>query len=62
MKIKNITKATIFYVETDEEEYCRYTRHGRDSWTVAMGESDEPVYDCSELEQMFQEWISKNGG
>lgn len=61
MKIKEVTKAIIFYVETDEEDYYRYIRHGADSWMVAMGESDEPVYKCEELEQMFQEWVSKNG-
>lgn len=61
MKIKEVTKATIFYVETDEEGYYRYIRHGADSWTVTMGESDEPVYDCEELEKLFQDWLSKNG-
>lgn len=62
MKIVRVTKAIIFYIETDEKDYHRYIRHAANSWTVAMGESDEPVYDCEELEKMFQKWLSENGG
>lgn len=60
MTIKEVTKATIFYVETNEEYYNRYIRHGENSWTVAIGESDEPVYDCEELESLFQKWMLEN--
>lgn len=27
-----------------------------------MGESDEPVYDCKELEKLYQEYILTNPG
>ena len=54
MKIEGITKAEIHFVTTDEEDYYEYTRYSATNWTVRMGESDEPVYDCEELESMFQ--------
>jgi len=60
MKIVNAEKSIVFYVETDEKELNRYTRHSSCSWTVIMGESDEPVYDCEDLEKLFQEWVSQN--
>ena len=54
MKIEEITKAEIHFVTTDEEDYSEYTRYSATNWTVRRGESDEPVYDCKELESMFQ--------
>ena len=54
MKITEITKSTIHYVVTDEEDYCEYTRHSALNWTRVIGESDEPVYCCEGLESMFQ--------
>jgi len=54
MKITEITKSTIHYVATDEEDYCEYTRHSALNWTRVIGESDEPVHYCEELESMFQ--------
>jgi hypothetical protein len=41
-------------VETDNADFPRHTRYGPNSWTVTMGESEEPVYDCAELEAAFQ--------
>jgi hypothetical protein len=61
MKITNATRSIVFYVETDENELNRYTRHSSENWTVTMGESDETVYDCEEMEKLFQEWLSQNG-
>ena len=55
MKITKITKEIIHYVETDEEDYNTYIRHSAKNWGVIMGESEEVVYDCEELEVMFQE-------
>lgn len=54
MKIEKIDKITIFYVTTDEEEYNEYKRYSSEHWTVSMGESDELVYDCEKLEELFQ--------
>jgi hypothetical protein len=59
MEIKEVTKAIIFYVKTDDEDCCRYIRYGANSWTVITSENEEPVYDCNLLEQMFQEWKRK---
>ncbi len=60
MQIKQVDKATIYYVETDENEWHYYIHHGADSWSLLMGESWETLYDCEELEQMFQKWLHKN--
>jgi len=54
MKIEDIIETTIHFVTTDADEWNEYTRYSADSWTVRMGESDEPEYDCKELEAMFQ--------
>jgi hypothetical protein len=61
MKITNATRSIVFYVETDESELNRYTRHSSENWSVTMGQSDEVVYDCEEMEKLFQEWFSQNG-
>ena len=57
MKILNATAINGFIVETDEDELFNYIRYGADCWYVKMGESDEPVYDCKEIEARFQEYI-----
>jgi len=51
MIIEKLTKNEIYYMETDEG---RFTRHSADSWTETMGESEEQVYYCEELESAFQ--------
>ncbi len=56
MQIKQVDKETIYYVETDEEQWYYYIRHSADSWSLLMGESWKTQYDCEELEQMFQDW------
>lgn len=62
MRIIEVSKAVIFYVTTDSDELYEYKRYSADNWTVIMGESDEPVYDCEDLEEMFQKWLASNGG
>lgn len=54
MKIETIAKAEVHFVTTDEEDYYEYTRYSSTNWTVRMGESDEPVHNCEEIEGMFQ--------
>ena len=56
MKILKVTKKTVYYVETDEEDWPFYTRHGDNSWTNRMGCSEEDCYD-DEIEHLFQEFI-----
>ncbi len=34
--------------------------NGADNWTVRMGESDEQLYNCEEIESLYQEWLAKN--
>jgi len=55
MKITDVTPIKGVRVTTDEDEYNEYTRYGPDCWYVQMGESDEPVYECQELERLYQE-------
>jgi hypothetical protein len=63
MEILNVTPIQGFTVATDDDELFSYTRYGADCWYVNMGESDEPVYDCKEIEAKFQEYIkSENIG
>ena len=60
MKITDIFERTIFIVETDEDDYSSYTRYSKDCWFVRMGESDEPLYDCEEIEKEFQKCMQEN--
>ncbi len=61
MKILEVVKMESFKVETDEDEVSTYIRYSKNSWFVKMGESDESVYDCEELEKLYQEYmINKN--
>ena len=61
MKIKSVRQIKCHVVETDGKEEKDYTRYGPDSWAVRMGQSDECVNDCSELEREFQAFIASNG-
>ena len=58
MKITEVTKTVCFLVETDEEYPNEYTRYSADNWTVRMGESDEPLYNCEEIETLYKEWLA----
>lgn len=61
--IKNVNSKTVHFVTTDESEYNQYIRYGSNNWSVTIGESEEPVYDCEELEkefQLYQEGLSDN--
>lgn len=55
MKIIGVTEIKCFLVETDEKEFMDYTRYGKDNWSVQMGQSDEPLYCCEKIEELFQE-------
>ena len=60
MKVKQVTEIQSLRVETDEEECFDYTRYSADSWWVSMGGSEEEVYDCTEIEQAYQDYIAIN--
>jgi len=55
--IKEVTKAEVYFVTTDEKDCCEYTRYSPEVWTVKMGDSDESLYDCQELEGLFQSYV-----
>jgi len=54
MIVESISKTVVFVMRTDDDELFNYTRYSADNWFVTMGESDEPVYDSKELEELFQ--------
>ena len=54
MTITDISEIKSVLVETTESDYTRYSP---DNWYVRMGESDEPVYNCDELEAEYQKYI-----
>ncbi len=60
--IKELSDDLKKYGRLDDEEMdeLEYEYDWSNSWTLTMGDSDEPVYDCKEIEQMFQDWLSKN--
>lgn len=60
MRITKITPVTGERVTTDENEFNEYIRYGADCWYVQMGESDEPVYECRELERLYQEHVKSS--
>lgn len=60
MKIIDVDALESFIVTTDEEDQFQYARHGPDCWTVVMGQSEETVFDCKEIEALFQEYVKKH--
>lgn len=52
--IKGIEKSEINYVTTADEDYNEYIRYSSSSWMVRIGESEDPIYACDELEKEFQ--------
>lgn len=56
MKITHIEKLEAFIVHTDDNEKQEYTRYSAESWTLRIGDSDEPVYDSSKIEKLFQKF------
>ena len=62
MKILKVEKTELFDVETEGGERNEFTRYGSESWYVTMGDSQEPYYDCEELEKAFQIHLKDNHG
>jgi len=56
MKILNIKETKYTYIETDEDDYYRY---GPNYWMIQIGESQEPVYFCEDLEAEYQNYIKE---
>ena len=57
MKITEVTRIEGYSVEAEDKYYSRYSPT---CWYVVMGESDEPLYDCSKIEKLFQEFMVAN--
>ena len=60
MIIESVDKIKGHIVETDGDEEFSYTRYSSDCWFVRMGESDEPVYHCEDIEKLFQKYQKDN--
>lgn len=60
MKIVSVVEKTVHYVETDGEHYNSYIRHSKNNWTMQIGESDETIFNCEELEMLYLEWCARN--
>jgi len=60
MKIEEVKRENSFIVITDEDEYTTYIRYSEDCWYYQMGESQEPVYNCEEIEKLFKEYCIDN--
>ena len=64
MKVTAALPVVVHLVTTDQKEFHTYTRFSSANWTQTMGESDEPVYDledCEELEAAYQAFMKSNG-
>jgi len=57
MKIIRTRKIKGYQVDTNENQYIRY---GSDCWFITIGDSDEPLYNCKEIERLFQEYMAKS--
>jgi len=59
MKIQTTFSQIIDVIITDEDEYIEYTRYNRDCWFMSMGESTERLYDCEEIEKLYQDYLKE---
>jgi len=60
INIESVAHFTGTMVETDGEDYPTYVRYGPDNRKVVMGESEETLYDCEDIEKLYQEFINKS--
>lgn len=58
-RIERVTELKVNIVETNEYYYTRYSA---DDWSIRRSGSDEPHYDCEEIEALFQLWLKENSG
>jgi hypothetical protein len=57
MKITEVAPIQGVRVTTDEPAFNEYIRYASDCWYVQMGDSDEAVYECGKIEQLYQEHV-----
>ena len=57
MKITRVESITYTSVETDNQPFSDYVRYAADNWFVWMGDSLEPEYNCTHIEELYQEYI-----
>lgn len=60
MKITSITKVEEELVTFEGGELTDYYRHGKNNWSVRMGESIETVWLDADLEEAYQNYIKEN--
>ncbi len=54
IRIESIELETRDRVEVSGGEWLTYYRYGPGCWYVQMGQSDEPLNDCEEMEAAYQ--------
>jgi hypothetical protein len=54
--IVSVERQTGEIVETPTKEFIRYSA---DNWYVRMGESYEPMFDCSVMESEYQQFMER---
>ena len=57
IEIEEIVPISGYRVDTTGGVLYRYSA---DDWTIVIGESEEPLYDCENMEKAFQEFKAKN--
>lgn len=57
--IENFNEVRITTTQLDNEEINEYVRYSSDNWMKVYSNPLESYYDCKELEELYQEYISK---
>ena len=60
MAVISVEPVVAVFVTTDDDETYEYTRYGPDCWYFSIGESKEPLYNCAEIEQQYQQYLRGN--
>jgi len=62
MKIETMEEQSVVIIETDEDEQNMYYRWSADNWSVMYGCSLEELYNCEEIEALYQNHINRTTG
>jgi hypothetical protein len=54
MRILSVAPDVRERIEVEGGEWSTYYRYGPDAWFVVMGEAEEPLFQCGEIEALYQ--------
>lgn len=60
MKILEVTKHEIYFVETNHGYYRRSVKGDRDSWEKLYGESWENLYGSDDIQEALEQYLKEN--